>query len=238
MGPRLSSLLRPSPTSPGICLALGISRSLLRLAAPSSFSVGVTRLSLPAPVCRRLSKALVDSFSGMYRGQWRPSVHWMGLVRRLVGTASLSGGISANSGRSRTFDLNDSPQRLPRDLEDLRTFRGPFEFSQWRMSAWEGPTAHSTSAFTVGFSIQTLCGSVFGSNFPGLALSPPFSTGLSFRMKLKNPRVAKTSRWHRNSSRCGSLKCAPLPIRDGRRLRPGPIATSLNPPPSWRNSNP
>ena len=71
-----------------------------------------------------------------------------------------------------------------------------------------------------------------------LALSPPFSTGLSFRMKLKNPRVAKTSRWHRNSSRCGSLKCAPLPIRDGRRLRPGPIATSLNLPPSWRNSNP
>ena len=34
MGPRLSSPLRPSPTSPGICLALGISRPLLRLSRP------------------------------------------------------------------------------------------------------------------------------------------------------------------------------------------------------------
>ena len=170
MGPRLSSLLRPSPTSPGICLALGILRSLLRLAAPSSFSVGVTRLSLPAPVCRRLSKALVDSFSGMYRGQWRPSVRWMGLVRRLVGTASLSGGISANSGRSRTFDLNDSPQRLPRDIEDLRTFRvrsnspsgacppgrGPLP-TRHRLSLWVSPSKLCVVRSLVLISQASLC---------------------------------------------------------------------------------
>ena len=56
-------------------------------------------------------RALLRSFSGMFRGPWRSSIKWFGLVGRSAVAALLAGNIPAHVGGYQAFKVDDCPAR-------------------------------------------------------------------------------------------------------------------------------
>ena len=109
-------------------------------------------------------KALLGSFAGTFRGSWRPSIKWLGLVGRPVGIAILPSGVPAHAGWAQAFDLEDSPERMLQDCSDVKEFRGSLHFAQWRISAWEVLVDGSNAPIPVGLLVQALFRALVGSN--------------------------------------------------------------------------
>ena len=108
-------------------------------------------------------KALLGSFAGTFRGSWRPSIKWLGLVGRPVGIAILPSGVPAHAGWAQAFDLEDSPERMLQDCSDVKEFRGSLHFAQLRISA-SGVLAHGSNApIPVGLLAQALFRSLVSS---------------------------------------------------------------------------
>ena len=112
-------------------------------------------------------KALVGSFNGMFRGSWRSSIKWFGMISRSVGMFLLPGGIPAHTGWSQVFVSDDSTDRMLQDLEDMRSFRGSMHFAQWRLSAWSVMVSGSSATTPVGLFLQALFDALARSNSPG-----------------------------------------------------------------------
>ena len=131
---------RPAPPILIVSAISAIRRSPLFSRASSSRSA----------VGARAPRALVGSFAGMFRGSWRRSVEWYGLVSCPVGVVLSPGSIAAHAGRSQSFEVEDSPSRLLHDLGDTKTVRGSLDFAQWRVSAWEVIAADSDAHIPAG----------------------------------------------------------------------------------------
>ena len=101
----------------------------------------------------------------MFRGSLRSSFKWSGIVGRLVGVALLPLSIPARAGRSEACDLDDSPSRTPRDLDDVEKFRGSLDFPQWRISPREVLVANSNSPIPAGQFAQPLFNALADSYF-------------------------------------------------------------------------
>ena len=101
-------------------------------------------------------KALAGSFNGMFRGSWRSSIKWLGMISRSVGMVLLPMGIPAHAGWSQAFVSDDSADRMIQDLADMRSFRGSLHFAQWRLSAWNVMISGSSVMIPVGLFVQAL----------------------------------------------------------------------------------
>ena len=129
-------------------------------------------------------KALAGSFNGMFRGSWRSSIKWLGMISRSVGMVLLPLGIPAHAGWSQAFVSDDSPDRMLQDLADMRSFRGSMHFAQWRLSAWNVMISGSSAMVPVGLFVQTLFEAHIRSNSP----DPLFISNIvDFSQSLETP---------------------------------------------------
>ena len=155
-------------------------------------------------------KALAGSFNGMFRGSWRSSIKWLGMISRSVGMVLLPLGIPAHSGWSQAFVSDDSADRMLQDLADMRSFRGSLHFAQWRLSAWNVMISGSSVMAPVGLFAQALFDALARSNSPGptfisniadisQSLETPVSEdedanlALALRLHPVNPQSARAS---------------------------------------------
>ena len=88
-------------------------------------------------------KALLGSPNGMFRASRRSGLRCLGPVGLSGGVVFLPGGTLATARWTQAFDIENSPNRAPQDLDDMKEFRGSLEFAQWPIPAWEALVANS-----------------------------------------------------------------------------------------------
>ena len=100
----------------------------------------------------------------MFRGSWRSSINWLGLVGGSAGVAILPIGVPAHAGWAQACDLDDSKQGMLRDASDMEGFRGSLHFAQWRIPTSEVFVRVSSSPIPVGLFAQALFRALVSSN--------------------------------------------------------------------------
>ena len=156
-------------------LAISFDAIRLELAIRGVYSTEIVGLLPPS-----FNYADLGSFSAGLRGRWCLSFRSMGLVGRSVGFVLLPGGVRANAGWSRAFDIDSSAPHLPQDLTVSGAFRGSTEFSRWRIPALEVLISGTNSSPPVGLHIAALLSALAESNAP----DPRFILQLSGRTQV------------------------------------------------------